>query len=186
MARQDIVRSLLVMAFIWKAIFRDRREIARNTGQDGISAALVVEVEFLFAGDWNAALGRWSKKPLLHGGDDYLIDRRVETLEQGQLGDFAVFVDDSVEDNVAFGSVSEGGEIRLRIGKALQQGDADVSFADTTLRGISRARIRLWRLRRDRFGDLCAASGLGVAFGSACCERWSPMLRVCGCRGCSR
>ena len=82
-ARQDIafLSSLLVMAFIWTAILRDRREIARDTGQDGMSAALVVEVEFLFASDWDAALGRWSKKPLLHGGDDYLIDRRIQTLE---------------------------------------------------------------------------------------------------------
>ena len=83
MERQDIafLSSLLVMAFIWKAIFRDRREIARDTGQDGMSAALVVEVEFLFASDWDAALGRWSKKPLFHGGDDYLIDRGIEPLE---------------------------------------------------------------------------------------------------------
>jgi len=158
-------------------LFETIGEIARNTGQRGVSAALVVEVEFLFAGDWNATLGRWSEKPLLHCGDDHLIDRRIETLEQGKRCDFAVLVDDGVEDNVAFGSVSEGGEIRLRIGKALQQGDADVSFADTALRGISRTRIRLWRLRRDGFGYLCAASGTDVAFalpavndGVRCCR----------------
>jgi hypothetical protein len=62
-------------------------DISRQEGdsqqyrQDGISTALVVEVEFLFTGDWNTALGRWSKKPLLHCGDDYLIDRRIQPLE---------------------------------------------------------------------------------------------------------
>ena len=61
---------LLVMAFILEGDISRQEGDGQQYRQDGMSAALVMEVEFLFAGDWDAALGRWSKKPLLHCGDD--------------------------------------------------------------------------------------------------------------------
>jgi hypothetical protein len=70
---------------------------------DGWSAALVVEVEFLLARDGRAIFGGRGEEPLLHGGDHFLVDRWFDAFQQGQLSDFAVLVNDGVEDDVAFG-----------------------------------------------------------------------------------
>ncbi len=66
--------------------------------------ALVVEVEFLAAGDGFAVEGGGGEEPSLDGGDDVLVDGGTEAVEDGELGDVAGFVDDGVEDDVAAGA----------------------------------------------------------------------------------
>jgi hypothetical protein len=83
-------------------------------------AALVVEVEFLFAGDGDAVPGCRSEEPLLYCGDHCLVYGRLQAFEQSELGDLAVFVDDGIEDDIALGAMGECGEIRMRIRKMLQ------------------------------------------------------------------
>jgi hypothetical protein len=66
-------------------------------------------MQFAFAGYWNAVLFGRGVLPLLDDGDDRFIDWRAEAFEQGQFRDFAMFVDDSVQDDVSLGAVWEAG-----------------------------------------------------------------------------
>ena len=70
-------------------------------------AALVVEVKFLLARNGHAIIGSGSEDPLPDRGHDCLVDGWVQTPDQSQLSDFAVVVDDGIQDNVAFRAVGE-------------------------------------------------------------------------------
>jgi hypothetical protein len=76
-----------------------------------------VEVKLLLACDGLTVFGGRVEGPLLNGGDDVFIDSVAETAGHLYVGDLACGVDDDIEDDVAFGAVREGGEIRLRRGK---------------------------------------------------------------------
>lgn len=89
-----------------------------------------MEVEFLFTGYRLAVASGRFESPLLHGGDDGLVDAVSEAAGHLDVGDFAVGVDDDIEDYVAFGAVGENGEIRLGPGKIADEGDVDVAGAE--------------------------------------------------------
>ena len=86
-----------------------------------------MEVEFLLASDGLAVFSGWAEGPLLNSGDDVFIDAVTETTSHFDIGNLACGVDDDVEDDVAFGAVWEGGEVRLRRGKVTEQSNVDVA-----------------------------------------------------------
>ena len=66
-----------------------------------------MEVKFLFAWHGHAVFGSRGKEPLPYLGDHGLINGWVQALEQSELRDFAMLVDNRVEDDIAFGAVGE-------------------------------------------------------------------------------
>jgi hypothetical protein len=72
-----------------------------------------VEAEFLFAGYGLAVAGGRVEGPLLDGGDDCFVDAVAEAAGHFDVGNLACGVDDDVEDDVAFGAMGEGGEVRF-------------------------------------------------------------------------
>ena len=73
------------------------------------SGFFVVKVEFLLAGHGLAVFRGWVKGPLLDGRNDAFVDSVTEAAGHFDVGDSACGVDDDVEDDVAFGTVREGG-----------------------------------------------------------------------------
>jgi hypothetical protein len=59
------------------------------------------------------------KSPLLNGCNDGFIDSVTEPAGHFDVGDPARGVDNDIEDDVAFGAVREGGEVRLWRGKVV-------------------------------------------------------------------
>jgi hypothetical protein len=72
-----------------------------------------VEAEFLFAGYGLAVAGGGFKRPLLDCSDDGFVDAVAEAAGHFDVGDLAGGVDDDVENDVAFGAMGEGGEVRF-------------------------------------------------------------------------
>jgi hypothetical protein len=89
-----------------------------------------VEAEFLFAGYGLAVAGGGFEGPLLNGGDDGFVDAVAKAAGHFDVGDFAGGVDDDVEDDVAFGAVGEGGEVRLGWREIADESDVDVAGAE--------------------------------------------------------
>jgi hypothetical protein len=68
-----------------------------------------VKVEFLLAGYGLPIFRGWVKGPLLDGCNDAFVDSVAEAAGHFDVGDPARGVDNDVEDDVALGTVREGG-----------------------------------------------------------------------------
>ena len=99
-----------------------------------------MEVEFLLAGDGLAVFRSWVKGPLLDGCNDAFVDSMAKAAGHFDVGNLALGIDDDVEDDVAFGAMREGRQVRLWRGKVADQSDVDVAGAQ----GVgARGRVRL-------------------------------------------
>ena len=128
------------------------------------SSALVVEVDFAFARDGNAIALGGGIAPLLNGSDDDLVDGWAEAFEKFQLGNFSLFVDYGVEDDVAFCAVRHGGQVRFGIGKVGFEGDGDIPVAKTALGGIADPELGLGRRRLLDFSRSRLGLGIGRVY----------------------
>src|SRR6266700_3574814 len=99
------------------------------------SGFFVVEVEFLFAGHRLAVSGGGVEGPLLDRCDDGFVDAVAQAAGHLDVGDLAGGVDDDVDDDVAFGTAGEGGEVRLWRGKVAGERDVDVAGAERVRAG---------------------------------------------------
>ena len=91
------------------------------------SGFLVVEPEFLLAGNGLAVAVGWIEGPLANGCDDRFIDGPLDALDELEVGDASVLVDGDVEDNVSFGSAGQACEVGLRAREVFGERDADVA-----------------------------------------------------------
>ena len=72
-----------------------------------------MEVKFLLAGYGLAVSGGRMEDPLLNGCDDGFVDAVAKAAGHFDVGDFSRCVDNDVENDIPFGAVRKGGEVRL-------------------------------------------------------------------------
>ncbi len=148
-----------------------------------------MEQQFLFARDWLAVPGGGVECPLPDCGDYAFVDTVTDAALHGELSDFSIFIDDDVEDDIAFGAVGQLGEIGSGGGKDSEEGDADVAGTQGVVAGgaiggagcgrggVERGGLRL---RLDGFlpdGERLESGGMGIGQGDVLLRR-GPAGRV--------